>query len=527
MIASAFFLFVLNVPFLHRLFDAVKPANVYEWLFALATIYVALAAFFVAFTILGTKWTFKPLLYIALPVTAALSYFMWEYGVVIDAGMLQNAVQTNPEEVRDLVSPGSVLYVTLLGLLPAWIVWKTPIAFREFWHEVRVKFKWAMVALLPALALFFPFFMNFTSVFRENPQLMMSMAPSNAITAVRKFIKRNARSGPIVVKPFATDAVRSPLSPTHKKSVTVLVVGETARAANFSLNGYERETNPRLKAVPDLINYPDVKSCGTATAQSLPCMFSGLSREKSPASAAYIQENLLDVLKRAGLDVLWRENQAGCKAICERIPTDHLTDMKLKAFTDMGENPDEILLDGLEDKIKAATGDSVIVLHMMGSHGPAYYKRVPPNFRVFTPVCEQSQFSRCKNEEIVNAYDNTILYSDHVLGELIAKLEKLDASGTPAAMLYVSDHGESLGESGIYLHGMPYSIAPEVQKHVPMVIWLSPGYTAQTGIDTACLKAGASAPYSHDNYFHSVIGLTSVTTKAYDPKLDIFAKCRK
>lgn len=488
---------------------------------------LALAAFYLAITILGTKWTFKPLLMIVLPATAAISYFMREYGVVIDADMLQNAIQTNPEEVRDLVNPGAIAYVGLLGILPAYLVWRAQIGYRGFWADVRVKTKWALIAAAVIVAMFMPFFMNFTSVFRENPQLLMSLAPSNATSAIRKLIKKNARLTPIVVQPFGTDAVRATLPASHKKSVTILVIGETARAANFSLNGYTRDTNPRLKAVPELINFPNVKSCGTATAQSLPCMFSGLGRENSPPNAGYTQEGLLDILKRAGLDVSWRENQAGCKAICFRVPTDELTNVKNKAFTELGENPDEFLLEGLEDKIKAQTKDGVIVLHMMGSHGPSYYKRVPPKFRVFTPVCEHSQFSRCTTEEIVNAYDNTILYSDHVLGELIALLAKLDASGTPAAMLYVSDHGESLGENGIYLHGMPYAIAPVFQIHVPMVMWLSPTYAAQSDVDMACLKKSATEPHSHDNLFHSVLGITNVTTKVYDKKLDIFATCRK
>jgi lipid A ethanolaminephosphotransferase len=526
-IASAFLAFVVNTPFWSRFFTAVEPASVYEWLFALATAVIAFCGFYIAITILGTKWTFKPLLMVALPVTAAVTFFMREYGVVVDADMLQNAIQTNPEEVRDLLNPGQILYVGLLGVLPAYLVWRTPIAYREFWADVRVKTQWALAACAVMAVTFLPFFMNFTSVFRENPQLMMSLAPSNLTTAIRKLIKKNARLTPIVVAPFATDASRTALPPSHKKSVTVLVVGETARAANFSLNGYARDTNPRLKAVSGLINFPKVASCGTATAQSLPCMFSGLGRQNTPSNAGYTQENLLDVLKRAGLDVSWRENQAGCKAICARVPTDELTSKKTKAFMDMGENPDDFLLEGLEDKIKAQTADGVIVLHMMGSHGPAYYKRVPDNFRAFKPVCEQSQFSRCTTEEIVNAYDNTIFYTDHVLGELIKLLEKIDAGGIPTAMLYVSDHGESLGENGIYLHGMPYAFAPEFQKHVPMVMWLSPAYAAQSSLDTACLAKNATNPHSHDNIFHSILGLTAVTTKVYDAKLDIFAGCRK
>jgi lipid A ethanolaminephosphotransferase len=527
LIATAFFVFALNVPFWSRFLTATEPAGFAAWLFVAATAVFVPAVFFLAITILGTKWTFKPLMMIALPITASLSFFMHEYGAVIDSDMLHNAIETNPEEVRDLLTTGSIAYVALLGLLPAYLVWRTPIAYRDFWSDVRVKAKWCGVAAVTAAALFMAFFMDFTSVFRENPQLRMSLAPTNVITALQKLLKRNDRLTPGIVAAFGSDAARAARPPTHKQSTTILVIGETARAANFSLNGYKRDTNPRLKAVPGLINFPNVKSCGTATAQSLPCLFSGLGRENSPHHVGYAQENLLDVLMRTGLSVTWRENQAGCKSLCARVPTDELTDIKNNAFTDMGENPDEFLLVGLEDKIKAQTTDSVIVLHMMGSHGPAYYKRVPDKFRRFTPVCEHSQFSRCTNEEVVNAYDNTIYYTDHVLGELIALLEKLDTEGTPAAMIYVSDHGESLGENGIYLHGMPYAIAPEFQTHVPMMAWLSPSFANQSGLDTACLATAATKPHTHDNFYHSVLGLSAVTTKTYDVKLDIFAGCRK
>ena len=332
---------------------------------------------------------------------------------------------------------------------------------------------------------------------------------------------------PTIVEPFGTDAKRglSWTTPT-RRSVTVLVIGETARAANFSLNGYARETNPQLGKVPGLINFPRVMSCGTATAQSVPCRFSGAGRANTSSDISLRREGLLHMLQRAGFEVTWRENQAGCKGVCKNIPTEVTTDAKLIPFYNNGESNDAILLQGLEEKIANATGDSVIVLHMMGSHGPAYYKRYPAEFEKFTPVCASSQFSRCTSEEIINAYDNTIAYTDHVLAELAGALQRLDAKGHPASMIYVSDHGESLGEKNIYLHGMPYAIAPEAQKHVPMVMWLSPAFQTTFGLDTGCLAGHAKGEFSHDNFFHSVLGLLDIATSTYDTALDIFAPCR-
>jgi lipid A ethanolaminephosphotransferase len=327
------------------------------------------------------------------------------------------------------------------------------------------------------------------------------------------------------VAPFGDDA-RKVSKGRAGRSLTVLVIGETARAANFSLNGYPRPTNPLLSQVPDLVNLSHVFSCGTDTAQSVPCMFSGLGRRAYSYERAVQREGLLDILQRAGFSVLWRENQSGCKGVCRRVPTEFVTTMDYRKFYEVGSSLDENLLTGLQEKIDQLPGDGVIVLHMMGSHGPAYYQRYPSAFEQFQPTCKESQFSRCTRAQIVNSYDNTILYTDHILARLIGLLQANDAKDVATAMIYVSDHGESLGESNLYLHGLPYALAPDVQKHVPMLLWLSPRFQAGVHADMGCLQRRKDEPASHDNLFHSVLGLLDVHTKVYDRGLDLFARCR-
>jgi lipid A ethanolaminephosphotransferase len=256
-------------------------------------------------------------------------------------------------------------------------------------------------------------------------------------------------------------------------------------------------------------------------------MFSGLGRLQFTNAKAESQENLLDILKRAGIDVLWRENQAGCKGVCARVPTETLTGHQVPTFYPSSENFDDVLVDGLDAKIAHLAHDTVIVLHMMGSHGPAYWKRYPDRFEVFKPACKESQFSRCETQTIINAYDNTILYTDHVLARLIGVLSEASSQGVDAGMLYVSDHGESLGEHNMYLHGMPYAIAPEAQIHVPMVVWLSPSMRETLGMDQACLAKESAEGVSHDNLFHSVLGIMNVATHVYNPTLDLFSRCRR
>ncbi|WP_415246253.1 phosphoethanolamine transferase [Thauera sp.] len=167
----------------------------------------------------------------------------------------------------------------------------------------------------------------------------------------------------------------------------------------------------------------------------------------------------------------------------------------------------------------------MLVLHQLGNHGPAYFRRHPESFRRFTPSCDQDELSKCSREQILNSYDNALLYTDHVLARTIDLLEELDKQ-YDTAMIYVSDHGESLGENGLYLHGLPYSIAPDEQIKVPMVMWFSSGFAARNRLDQECLRAQTAQAASHDNLFHTVLGLLDVDTSVRDGALDLAAACR-
>jgi lipid A ethanolaminephosphotransferase len=304
------------------------------------------------------------------------------------------------------------------------------------------------------------------------------------------------------------------------------VVGETARAANFSMLGYPRETNPEL-AKSDVVAFTDVSSCGTSTEVSVPCMFSPFGREHYDARRIRHSEGLLDVLERAGYTVKWLDNQSGCKGVCQGsgIQYEKMEPGLAPDLCDSTECHDGILVRRLQQELAQVRTNTVFVLHMMGNHGPAYFKRYPREFRRFLPDCGTAELRNCSRAEVVNAYDNAILYTDHVLAGVVRTLAQ-DARRLDSAMIYVSDHGESLGENGLYLHGIPYAIAPEWQTHVPMFVWVSRQITASGDVDVRCLRGRAHAELSHDNLFHSVLGLLDVDTRAYQPSLDIFDGCR-
>ena len=309
----------------------------------------------------------------------------------------------------------------------------------------------------------------------------------------------------------------------HRPKLLVLAIGETVRSANFGLSGYARDTTPELRAL-DLVSYPRVQACGTSTEVSVPCMFAPVGRRDYDEERIHREQSLLHVLDRVGFKVHWLDNQSGCKGVCDGLPNERIAGDADPALCDGERCLDAVLLPRLA-AVAAEPGDMVVVLHLLGNHGPAYFRRYPDEFRRFRPTCDSGELSECSDAEIVNAYDNAILYTDHVLAAMIAYLQGLADRDT--ALIYVSDHGESLGENGIYLHGLPYAIAPAVQREVPMLMWLSDGLLETTGVDESCLRAGASGDVAHDHLFHSILGLLDVTTTVREPSLDLFAGCRR
>lgn len=461
----------------------------------------------------------KPLLAVLFLVSSLTAYFMDTYNVFIDGDMLANAVATDPREVRDLLTPRLGLYLLLLGVLPVVVLLRLEIRARALAVAVRARAALALSALLVALALIVASSGFYASFFREHKALRHYTNPTGPLYSVYKFGRRGARHNAAAPQPIAED-VRLPERDVDRELV-IMVVGETARADRFSLNGYARDTNPRL-AREDVTSFTQVTACGTSTVTSVPCMFAIYDRDHFSGERATGTENLLDVLTRAGVNVLWRDNNSDSKGVALRVPMEDYRSPEVNTLCNP-ECRDEGMLVGLQDYIdRHPTGDILIVLHQMGSHGPAYYKRYPGEFRAFTPTCETNQLDSCTQEEISNTYDNTILYTDHFLSRVLALLRAND-DGFETAMLYVSDHGESLGESGVYLHGLPYVFAPDAQIRVPLVAWFGRNYD---DLDRAALRQLRDRPLSHDNIFHTMLGLFEAGTGVYDPKLDLLQLAR-
>ncbi|MEO5670304.1 MAG: phosphoethanolamine--lipid A transferase [Ramlibacter sp.] len=496
------------------------------WLFAAAVFFFLGALYFAAGAVISTRHTVRPLLAVLLLATAAGSYYMDRYGIYLDRVMLRNVLATDFNEARELLSGGLALHVAIFGVFPAALLWWPHLKRRPLGRAIAVRVAWVLGALAVAFGSLLLVFADFGSLMRNNQDMRYLITPGNIIASLTANAWGRAKrpnQPRLVVGADARVVATGPAA--RRPSLLVLVVGETARAQNFSLNGYARPTNPRL-ARRELVNFPDAVACGTSTEVSLPCMFSHFGRARYDEDRILTHESVLHVLARAGVPVLWRDNQSGCKGVCDGLPVQQMNRSGDADLCRDGQCFDEILLGGMDKVLRDNAGNLLVVMHQLGSHGPAYYLRYPPAFRQFMPQCETEELRQCKSAEIVNAYDNSLLYTDFVLDKTIDLLDRAQKTHD-TALLYVSDHGESLGEKGLYLHGMPWAIAPDVQTRIPFFMWLSPALRGSLGLKADCLSSLARQPASHDNLFHSLLGFFDVRTQAYDRKLDLFAQCRE
>lgn len=500
-------------------------AQWHDVLFAVGQFAFITAAHFLLLLLLLNRWSYRPLLGLLSIATAFAVYFMEKYGVYLDPGMVRNALHTDFQEARELFAWDMVPYLLFYAVLPMMVLsrvslTRTPLlrsTLRRAGHILL-----AMFILLAALAFIFK---DFSALMRTHKEMRYQITPLNLLYSLTAVIGNDAHAATRERVPVGTDAHLGESWQQRKRpALLVIVVGETARAANWGLSGYKRQTTPQLAGL-DVLNFSNVTSCGTNTEVSVPCMFSAVGRRDYDEARIRGSESLLQVLDHAQVSVTWKDNQSGCKGVCDGLTQLRTEASRSPTLCNDDRCLDEALLDGLDDLVAQGWGNQVLVLHTLGNHGPAYYQRYPDNFRKFTPTCDTSDLGKCSTEQIVNTYDNALLYTDHLLARTIEFLQR-HAATHDTAMVYVSDHGESLGENKLFLHGVPYAIAPDVQTKVPLVMWLSPTYAANFAVDTGCLRDRSKQPALHDNLFHTVLGMLDVRTSVYDPSFDLLQSCR-
>ena len=507
LLVSAIITLFYNRPFFHKLTQAFPLEKGYTAVVAAAGRVLFLATALV-FSLLAGSRTTKPFLIIAIISAAAGNYFMTAYGVVIDTTMWQNMLQTDAQEAAGLMNLSFAFQFVLLGLVPAMLIarWKLPII--SFKREVLSKAITVVSILILAGSTLFAFSANFSSFFREYKPIRYYANPLYSFySGIKLAMDSSQESRPETISEVSMDAKmghmehRAELDERPERELVVLVIGESARADHFQLNGYGRETNPELSKLDNLVSFTNFTSCGTTTAVSVPCMFTLSDRHEFNDEDIYTYENALDVLKRRNVNILWRDNNSSSKGVADRVEYQNFRDPALNP-TCKDECLDDGLLLGLQDYVDAhKTGDILIILHQIGSHGPEYFKRYPKDSEHFTPVCKTSKLGDCGSDEITNA--------DHFLAQVVRFIQKNDMH-FEAGMVYLSDHGESLGENGIYLHGMPFAIAPKAQKHVAAIVW--GGTYFDYSIDA--LKANRDQPYTQDAVYCMLLSLFEVETKS-------------
>ena len=525
LLLAAYVLLLANVSLWRSVWHALAPVTPADAPFVFTAAVMLLMLFWMVFALLGWRGVAKPAWVTLLAITFSAAYFMDSYGLVVDRVAIQSVFETDPREASEWFSARMLPYV-VGALLPTLWLLRLKLSFRPWTRELAAKLVVSVLVVTINGAGILTYFPKLSTIARNHRELQHMINPTTVLQSVYGYARRLVAPRPTTLIPVLTDArLGSSWSGNAKRRLLVLVVGESARSSSFSLDGYARDTNPRL-AQENVINYADVHSCGTSTAISLPCMFTDLGEANYSDLTGRGRESLLDVLKRAGLTSLWIDNNTGSKNLATRSGEMSVAADRDPNYCSEQGCYDDILVDRLRRLLDGKEAPAVVVLHQKGSHGPSYFERYPPEFRRFTPTCESNELDDCTREEIINTYDNSILYTDHNLGEVINVLrerqDRLDS-----AMLYVSDHGESTGEKGMYLHGAPLFMAPREQTQIPMVLWLSGAFAGRFGIDTDCLREQSERALSHDVLFHSVLGLLDIQSQGYRKPLDLFAGCRQ
>ncbi|MDI1301311.1 MAG: phosphoethanolamine--lipid A transferase EptA [bacterium] len=477
-------------------------------LLTLATVFfllVFITTVILALLSLISQHLIKPICILAAPCNALALYFIETYGVVLDKSMMGNVFNTDFAEASSYYSPRLLVYLLVLGVVPCWFLLRV--------HVQKTRF------LQRAAFLFLVLFVGGGWIYagsktwlwfdKNASKLGGRMMPwSYVINASRYHVAHLMASRTQTLLPPARFV-------GNEKTIVFLVIGESARAKNFSLYGYPRLTNPLL-AHSGIVALPGSRACATYTTAAVLCILSPVDTGWQLSSS---YEPLPNYLQRQGIDVIWRANNWGSPPL--KVQTYERSEDLQKGCTGDSCNYDEVLLSALEQRIRSSTKNKIfVVLHQSGSHGPSYYTKYPKQFEVFKPACQSVDLHQCSNAELVNAYDNTILYTDDFLYRAIGLLKNFQNTAT--MLMYLSDHGESLGEHGLYLHGTPYSIAPDVQKDIPFLVWMSDTFKQKNGAPIAPLVRQTS--YSQANVFHSVMGAFDMRSEIYNHQLDIFSR---
>jgi len=438
-----------------------------------------------------SRFVGKFLLILFFIINSIAVYFINTYSVIIDESMIGNVLNTKYEEASSFFSIKLILYIILFGVIPCIYIIKVKIisvTWKKFLTTISL-------TLLFILALVFVNASNVLWIDKNSKTLGGLAMPWSYTVNISLFythqFKKNQKE---ILLPNATIK-------DNQKSVVVLVIGESARSQNFSLYGYSKNTNPLLSKTANVFHF-NANSSATYTTAGVKAILDYKNTDE-------LYEILPNYLYRNNVEVIWRTSNWG-------EPPVHIKNYMKKEdlmpnCNSEGCKYDEVLLTGLKSQIEASKKNKIlIVLHTSMSHGPTYSKKYPSQFETFKPVCNSVELGKCSQTELINAYDNTIVYTDYFLSKVIENLKQLKTY--KSTMLFVSDHGESLGENNLYMHGLPLSIAPKEQYEIPFIVWMS----------DSSKQLKPNKELSQNNVFHSVLNFLGIQSPIYNEEMNIF-----
>lgn len=486
-------LLLFHFPFYSFVFNNVdyKSFNGVFLIISIMVIMLVLNAFIFYLICFRSHVVGKSLLVLFFIINAIAVYFINTYGVLIDKTMIGNILNTNYAESSSFFSIKLIVYIILFGVLPSIYIIKVKI----------INVTWKKFAITSSLTLLFIFVLVFANASNwlwidKNAKTLgaLPMPWSYTANTYLFYAGKHKSNEKEILLPDATIK-------DNQKSIVVLVIGESARSQNFSLYGYKKNTNPLLSKMDNLFHF-DATSCATYTTAGVKCI---LEHENTDQ----LYEILPNYLYRNNVEVIWRTTNWGEPPV--HIKNYQNRDALMANCKGEGCEFDEVLLDGLKEQILASEKNKIlVVLHTSTSHGPTYSKKYPAQFETFKPVCNSVELGDCSQEELISAYDNTIVYTDYILSRLIEDLKHLNEY--KSTMIFVSDHGESLGEKNLYMHGVPMSIAPKEQYEIPFIVWLS----------DRSKELKPNKILSQNHIFHSVLNFLNIESPVYNEGMNIF-----
>jgi lipid A ethanolaminephosphotransferase len=493
------------------------PSTVFNWIFLGTIVYLVFCTILIALIALYVFGASKIGCVIFYIVASILSFFSYNFGIIFDETVTKSTLETTVGEFSQYLNLNLLLWIVFNIFIALLFMFKVELQKVSFANRMVKAFKVYAGICLSLFIIGSVYYKDYASFLRNNRQFRHMVNPISPIYETGKYFKKRMFPVKNIFVQIGGDA-RMITESTSNKKLVILILGETARSDHFSINGYKgNETTPNLQKL-DVVSLKKVVSCGTATAVSVPCMLSRMGQQAFSIDGSKAQSNLLDVAKLSGYEVSWIDNNTGCQGVCDRVNVVDLNPYKNDKDCTSTTCYDEILVSALKDQLRPEK-NQLIVLHTLGSHGPSYYLRYPKAFAKFKPSCETSELSNCTKEEVINTYDNSLLYTDYIVSKIINYVDETDSR--EKTVVYISDHGESLGENGVYLHSLPYVIAPKEQKHVPFIFWFDQKTAEKNRKKIDNLRKFQLCNFSHDNIFSTFLDILDISTILYEKKSDL------